>query len=103
MLTQPSDVSGAGKRKTPNCGLSMMPPGVVASSIPWRTRLHAVLEATSGQEDSSRGEPDGGIRGHREVVQRAVVNGGDDGGAGKGRAEIFQQGTGRVTVQALGR
>ena len=25
------------------------------------------------------------------MVQRAVVNGGDDGGAGKGRSEIFQQ------------
>ena len=54
-------------------------------------------------EDSSRSEPDGGIRGHRQVVQRAVVNGGDDGGAGEGRAEIFQQGTSRVVVQALGR
>jgi len=37
------------------------------------------------------------------VVQRAVVNGGDEGGAGKGRAQVFQQGATRVVVQALGR
>ena len=35
-------------------------------------------------EDSPRVEQDRGVRGHREVVQGAVVNGGDDGRAGKG-------------------
>lgn len=37
------------------------------------------------------------------MVERAVVNGGDDGGTGKGRAEILQQGASRLVVQALGR
>jgi hypothetical protein len=54
-------------------------------------------------EDSSRGQPDGGIGGYREVVERAVMNGGDDGSAGKGRAEMLQQDASRLVVQALGR
>ena len=54
-------------------------------------------------EDSPGGQPDGGIGRYREVVERAVVNGGDDGGAGKGRAEILQQGASRPVVKALGR
>jgi hypothetical protein len=37
------------------------------------------------------------------VVQRPVVNDGDDGHARKGRAEIVQQGASRVMVEALGR
>jgi hypothetical protein len=37
------------------------------------------------------------------VARRAVVNGGDDGGAGQSRAEIFQQRVSRPAVQALGR
>jgi hypothetical protein len=65
--------------------------------------------ASSGQqapgraEDLARGEPDGDVRRHREVVQRAVVDGGDDGGHRQRRAEVLQQGAGRIPVETLGR
>jgi hypothetical protein len=52
--------------------------------------------------DSPRGQPDHGVRGHRDVIERAVVNGGDDRRAGKGRAEILQQGASCLAVEALG-
>ena len=60
---------------------------VKAGQVRYRTGngigRHRRIGAQSGHpEDSPRGEPDGGVRGHREVAQRAVVNGGDDGRAG---------------------
>jgi hypothetical protein len=39
----------------------------------------------------------------RKVVQRVVVDGGDDGRSGQGRAQILQQCAGRLQVHALGR
>lgn len=85
-------------------------PGRLASGPPPRARRHyrhppgtRDLPHPRLAEDLPGGEPDRGIGRHGEVVQRAVVDGGDDRRAGKSRTETFQQGPGRLTVQALGR
>jgi hypothetical protein len=85
-------------------------PGLQQAAVTWRSAADEQLPERrpccrrSGYPVCSpRCEPDGGIGGHREVVQRAVVDGSDDGGAGKAASATSSGGSPRTTSVATWR